>query len=69
LKQRRKGISGHMQICAKNEQRRLARNEPDACAVRPQTETKKEGIPGHLKIVHANINKDDWREMSLAHAQ
>jgi hypothetical protein len=43
MKQKREGISGHLQIvCAKNEQRRLARNEPGACAVTPQNETKKE---------------------------
>jgi hypothetical protein len=30
---------------------------------------KREGISGHLQIVHAKVYKDDWREMSLAHAQ
>jgi hypothetical protein len=34
----------------KNEQRRLARNDPGACAVRPQIESKKEGMLGHLQI-------------------
>jgi hypothetical protein len=29
---------------------------------------KKGGISGHLDI-RAKMNKDDWREMSLAHGQ
>jgi hypothetical protein len=35
---------------SKYEQRRLARNERGACAARPQIETQKEGILGHLEI-------------------
>jgi hypothetical protein len=55
---KKKGIAGHLQtVRAKNEQRRLARNEPGACAVRSQIETKKEGISGHMQICAKKLTK------------
>jgi hypothetical protein len=41
-----------LQIRAKNEQRRLARNELDACAVIPQIETR--------RYFWAFVDKQNW---------
>jgi hypothetical protein len=49
-----------MQICAK----KLTKTTSEKW---PLIETHKEGISGHLQIVRAKMNKDDWREMSLVH--
>jgi hypothetical protein len=53
----------------KNEQKQLARNEPGAGAVRPQIETKKRSNFRAFADTRKKMNKEDWREMSLAHAQ